>query len=396
MSAINKGYYHCNGCDSVFESEVVVVGSLHCPECGREVVGILDDGSLSASHRGNGNFNQDLSSEQEGAEGVVGANTREQSLPHDGSEDLVSDKDQVATQLRAIFIGWVLLVVMVVGIAIYFNRQGEDLAESPQEASKNKRQIELEKHALKLAIPHCANTITGFLGAATPASKAQYVYEGIRLSPEIESFYANNQDFDRSKSQVKIVRYHDLNVAGLNAIGTVCQLNTGERFEVVFIRDEQEWKIEWKSFVRYSQTDWSLFSAKDNGEESEFRLYMRVLDVGRDLAGNDIMVKFYKPDVYRGAGYTGYASETVRVPAFGEAGELITAMTKNRARDNGEDLVGMRISDFDPEHYHRVRVRVRLRKTLDEDPYLELVELYANHWYDPMIVKQTGLPELSD
>jgi predicted RNA-binding Zn-ribbon protein involved in translation (DUF1610 family) len=395
MSAITKGFYHCNACDSVFESDIIGVDSQYCPECGKEVVGILDDGLSSASQ----SSNQALFSEEDKAEQIVGGNAQEKSIPVDDSDDgddLSLDKNKVATQLRAIFIGWILLVILVVGIAIHFNRQAEDLTESPQQASKNKRQIALEKHALKLAIPNCVNAITGFLGSTTPAGKAQYVYDGIRLSPEIEAFYANNPDFDRRDIQVKVVEYHDLNIADLNAIGTLCQLNTGERFEVVFIRDGQDWKIEWKSLVRYSPTDWSLFSSSENGEESEFRLYMRVLDVGRDLAGNDIMVKFYKPDVYRGGSYTGYASESVRVPAFSAAGELIAAMTRKRGENNGEDHVGMKIADFDPEHYHRVRVRVRLRKTLDGDPYLELVDLLANHWYDPEIVKQSGLPKLSD
>lgn len=371
--------------------------SQHCPACGREVVGILDEGAESASHRGNAGANQGLISEESSAGQIVDEYSQAKS-ESEGSDagDLSSENNKVATQLRVIFIGWILLVVLVVGIAIYFNRQGEDLTESPQQAANDKRQIALEKHAMKLAIPNCVNAITGFLGAKTPASKAQYVYDGIRLSPEIEAFYANNPDFERSDIQVKVVQYNDLNIAGLNAIGTICQLNTGELFEVVFIPDGQDWKIEWKSFVRYSSTDWSLFSSRENGEEAEFRLYMRVLDVGRDLAGNDMMVKFYKPDIYRRGTYSGYESESVRVPAFSEAGEMIAAMEREGESDGGEDLVGMKISDFDPEHFHRVRVRVRLRKTLDQDPYLQLVDLLAGHWYDPMIVKQTGLPKLSD
>ncbi|MGB2351657.1 MAG: hypothetical protein ACPH9O_08535, partial [Akkermansiaceae bacterium] len=124
--------------------------------------------------------------------------------------------------------------------------------------------------------------------------------------------------------------------------------------------------------------------------EADFRLYMRVMDVGEDLAGNDIMLKFYQPDVFRGREFDGYASDGVRVSAYGSQGQLITKITNDK-HSKAEDLVGMKIADFDPENFHRVRVRMRVRKVSGEDPALELVELLADHWYDSAIVRDTGL-----
>ncbi|MGB2266868.1 MAG: hypothetical protein ACPIB0_08540, partial [Akkermansiaceae bacterium] len=80
----------------------------------------------------------------------------------------------------------------------------------------------------------------------------------------------------------------------------------------------------------------------------------------------------------------------VRVSAYGSQGQLITKITNDK-HGKAEDLVGMNIADFDPENFHRVRVRMRVRKVSGEDPALELVELLADHWYDSAIVRDTGL-----
>jgi hypothetical protein len=77
-------------------------------------------------------------------------------------------------------------------------------------------------------------------------------------------------------------------------------------------------------------------------------------------------------------------------------GKIVSEMARQKETDDGYDLVGLRVSGFDPEHYHRVRVRMRLLKNSEQEPRLELVRIISNHWYDPAIVEASGLPERSE
>jgi len=44
MSNLIKGYYHCNECDSLFESQVIGADLQDCPHCGKAVAGIVEIG----------------------------------------------------------------------------------------------------------------------------------------------------------------------------------------------------------------------------------------------------------------------------------------------------------------------------------------------------------------
>jgi rRNA maturation endonuclease Nob1 len=399
MSNLIEGYYHCNECDSLFESQVIGADLQDCPHCGKAVAGIaeigpelgMDDGFLSRDDEDS--LDQNL---VRAGDLVSGGKTNEKQADADVDVEQTTEKEKVARQLRLISIAWISLVVSAVAVVIYFNQAGDVPSISAQAEQKNTEQIETEKQAIKLALPKCMKVIKGFINASSAAAKAQYVYNGVRLSREMEAFYATRPSFRPQLTQVRAVHYQALDIPGLYAIGTICQSDVGERFEVVFIRDGKEWKIEWKSFVRYSESDWTPFTSKANGEEAEFRLYMRVMDVGEDLADGDVLVKFYKPDVLRGRGFDGYASEGVRIPAYSVQGKVVSEMVSQEEAVDGYDHVGLKVSGFDPEHYHRVRVRMRLLKNAEQQTRLELVRIIANHWYDPAIVQATGLPEKSE
>jgi hypothetical protein len=375
-----------------------MIGAPHqtCPHCGNLVAGGSHAPSDAASET---DF---LLSEEQERE-LASDRQLDQDLPDDeGSFDELVDveatdlveKERIAKQLRVVSISWVVLVVLVVTVVIYFNQSADEFADGSNSSQQEAiRQSEAEKQALKFALPKCMSVAKDFLNAKTASAKAQFVYDGVRLSREMEAYYAKQPDFPPSLLQVRPVHYHWLNIPGVDAIGTICQSDTGERIEAIFIREAEEWKIEWKSLVRYSQSDWSLFTSKANGDEAEFRLYMRVMDVGEDLSDGDVLVQFYKPDIFRGHMFDGYASESIRVPIYSMQGKLLGRMSEEAALDEGRDDVGMQISDFDPQHFHRVRVRMKLRMNAKQEPYVELVRILANHWYDPAIVQNNGLPK---
>jgi len=396
MSNLIKGYYHCNECDSLFESQVIGANLQDCPHCGKAVAGIAEIGPELGIEDDFFLDDEDSLDQNHDRDGGVESVDKDNDKQPDVDVEQTTEKKKIARQLRLISIAWISLVVSAVAVVIYFNQAKDEPSISAQTQQKNAQQIETEKQAMKLALPKCMEAIKGFLNASSASAKTQYVYNGVRLSREMEAFYATRPSFRPQLTRVRTVYSQALDIPGVYAIGTICQSDVGERFEVVFIRDGKEWKIEWKSFVRYSESDWALFTSKANGEEAEFRLYMRVMDVGEDLAGGDVLVKFYKPDIFRGKGFDGYASEEVRIPAYSVQGKIVSEMVSQEEVTDGYDHVGLKVSGFDPEHYHRVRVRMRLLKNAKQEPRLELVRILANHWYDPVIVEATGLSTKSE
>lgn len=396
MDHLVKGYYHCDNCDSIFESSSSAVSQLSCPYCGHIIAGSytappetdfeadsalsdIDDGGVSndIAHDQNHDFNR-----SSGAEQVV----RE--------DPAVAQKKREAHHMKLISISWIVFVVLVVTVVIYFNSSSDRFTGNTTSSQLDSgKQIDAERQELKLSLPKCMTVVKRFLNAETASAKAQFVYDGVRLSREMEDYYSGQADLRPSLLQVRPIVYHALHIAGSQAIGTVCQTDTGERFEAIFILDDGEWKIEWKSFVRYSERDWALFKTGADGDEADFRLYMRVMDVREDLAAGDVLVQFYKPDIFRGHMFDGYASDVIRVPAYSGQGKLLRGLIERSAAAEDEDLVGMQISEFDPKQLYRVRVRMKLGLNAKQQPEVNLVRLIANHWYDPAIVKKNSLAE---
>ena len=241
MSNLIEGYYHCNECDSLFESQIIGADLQNCPHCGKAVAGIaeigpeleMDDDFLSRDAEDS--LDQNL---VRAGDLVSGGKTNDERVDIDVEQ--TTEKEKVARQLRLISIAWISLVVSAVAVVIYFNQAGDEPSISAQAEKKNTQQIETEKQAIKLALPKCMKVIKGFINASSAAAKAQYVYNGVRLSREMEAFYAARPSFRPQLTQVRVVHYQALDIPGLYAIGAICQSEVGERFEVVFIRDGKE------------------------------------------------------------------------------------------------------------------------------------------------------------
>lgn len=397
MVSLVEGYYHCDQCSSIFEAQITGVSQQTCPRCGH----LLTGGDHAPAEI---DFEADLvSSEQSGAlnAGTSGQDfdSNRASITSEAGKvahetPLVTQKKRAAQQMKLIATSWLIFVVMVVAIVFYFNRSSAKFAaETRSSQQEPEKQKDAEKQKMKLALPKCMMVVKSFVNAKTASAKAQFVYDGVRLSREMEAYYAEQADFRTPLLQARPVYYHALNIPGAEAIGAICQTDTGERFEAIFILQDGEWKIEWKSFVRYSERDWPIFLSGAGADEADFRLYMRVMDVREDLAAGDVLVQFYKPDIFRGHEFDGHSSDVIRVPAYSIQGKLLRDLIERADEAKGTDLVGMDFADFDPKQLYRVRARMRSKMNAKQELEVHLVRLIANHWYDPVIVKKSGLAE---
>lgn len=403
MSTETKGYYHCLECGALFEAAIKEPEDQRCPICGNpptgkilagteqdryattdanpEVVGPRPSGKLHGiNHDTQDIYEATIATMDAQKESRSGRVTRTKRRNKKGSK-------------RWVFVGlWVVLMALVVGLVKYFEpEEDSDSAVPVVDATEQERMTAAEQKRraliLESALPACRDSMIEFLNASSAASKAQYVYQGVKLSGVMNRYYQDALSFSSSKNAVQIVRAELLEGFPKRVIGAVCQNQRGQRWEAVFISDGNEWKIDWASLIRYDDRSWSMFPAGKQGEEGEFRLYMRVRDSNEDFERKEMSLVFYKPTMYFKDEFRGVASSPVSVLIDSELGRAIEALVQKEdelgRNEVRLDEFGYSIGMVDPGRYHRVRVKMKVHREGKDgkDTRLELLEILANHWY---------------
>lgn len=404
MDVITKGYYHCLECGAVFEALVKDFSEHRCSVCGNPPTGkvlagtaegqfvselpkeIRQELSPKPSSKLHG-VNQDTQNIDEATMATM--NTLKE--PQNGRVRRTKRKDKKSSKLWVLVVIWVVVMGGVVGMVKHFGSDETD-ATSDRLAmiESEKRQAALVDENRKLlvesAIPACRHAMTEFFNATSTAAKAQLVYQGVSLSGEMNRYYKNALGFSAASSQVKIESANLLDGFPMSAIGALCVNEQGEKWEVVFVFVDREWKIDWRSLVRYDAQAWSLFPAAHDGAEGEFRLYLRVRDSNEDLEKKEMSVVFYKPTMLLKNEFRGVSSSPVSVLIDSKLGKSIAPLIlvdKEDLDQERQDQHGLRIGLIDPSRYHRVRVKMKLHKESSNDRHarLELLEILSHDWY---------------
>lgn len=391
-SAKKKGYFHCAQCGSFSEQTIDYRGVRECPSCGQCMTGeALQDKTIARDVDVRSDLNRvilpvDPEGHGERHQEEVGM------LADEINRDKVGKikrtvpvwelQEKSRSRLLLLFI--VVVTASCLALIIYTNKD-LFLVEPPVVESAVKRkeaaQNDAENRLLSQSLPNCMLVMKSFLEARDATTRSQFVFHGHDLLEIMEEYYTAHPRSSRGITNVRSIHASILDIDHRLAIGTICEDDSGDRFEAVFIEDNGNWKIDWKSFVRYNPVEWHLFDSANNGDEGVFRLYMRLLEVGDDIAGDDLLVVFYQPDIFRSEPFKAKASESVRVPADSDQGMAIKALVRDRAARGGCDKFGAKLSDFDSEKMHRVRIHVRLHKEASGRHRVELLAIIADHWY---------------
>ncbi|MFK7909421.1 MAG: hypothetical protein AB8F34_02345 [Akkermansiaceae bacterium] len=393
MAKIESGHYHCLECGTLFESAVVSLREQRCPVCenpptGKFLAGTEQDRaavSLAAKQNLQSiSSASDLHGVSQDSRDIYEATLEAQGNNSRGRVKRTKRKEKKNKKLF-VFIGvWVLMMIATIFLVKHFSADEDDnIAQLElEEDRENKRkayELRKKRMIIQSAVPECEAVMTSFLNSPSAAAKAQYVYEGSKLSGVMTRHYRNNPSFSSTRSIIKVIWADMLKFEDQQVIGAVCSNSLGEKFEVIFVNSENEWKIDWLSLVRYDPISWSLFQAGADGDEGEFRLYMRVRDSNKDLVQKEISVVFYKPGMYIKNEYAGLASSPVLIKVGSPLGKKIEELLEHE--EGANDAYGFPIGEFDPPGYHRVRVRMKLNKNGSAPSTLELLDIIDTHWY---------------
>jgi len=386
-----KGHYHCIECGSLFESSIGSIQDQRCPVCGNPPMGKVLAGTerdrviAPVKRSSDTHSHPDRSGVNQKSQAIYEATLEAQRNKRRGHVKGTKSKGKINRTNITIWVmmgSWLAVAILLVN---HFKPKEDKTGatiEMDSERQRIMRQAEEKKKRILIeaAVRPCEQAMTSFLNSQSAAGKAQHVYQGVKLSGVMHRYHRENPSFSSTRSTIRILKGGFLNVPGEKVIGTLCQNSLGERFEAIFIYEDKEWKVDWKSLVRYDARPWSLFPSGADGDEGEYRLYMRVRDADEDFQSKEMIIVFYKPRMYFKTEYSGLASKSVRVAIDSDLGQRIQSMLKSEETLE-KDPYGLSIGAIDPSGYHRVRVKMRLHKEEGKDAEMELVDILADHWY---------------
>ena len=398
MVKLSRGYYHCLECGALFEAALKDLGEQRCSVCGKPPAGgdlakmkLTQPKAVSElSPRPSVNLHG-VSRDSHDIFEATKANLETAEEVHD---DRVrhSKRKEVRKNTGRLIVGvWIILMIGVVFLVKYLgsdDKSSSAVVDQNQEnvALVEAREVKERQLVLDAALPDCQRAMTGFQSASSAAGKAQFVYQGVKLAGVMDRHYRDELIYSSVEIQGRIIRAELLDGFPMSVIGATCMNKQGEQWEVIFVLDDKEWKIDWMSMVRYDAESWSYFPAGKEGDEGEFRLYMRVRDSNEDFERKEMSLVFYKPTMRFKGEFEAVASTPVSVLIDSDLGRQISELLEKEDIETWKtrkDQHGLSVGVMDPSRYHRVRVRMRLHREgkNGRNSRFELLDILANDWY---------------
>ena len=231
---------------------------------------------------------------------------------------------------------------------------------------------------LSKALPACNATLGGFLSAATPAERNQFVLNPVSTAGRMARFYDLNPAPRIDPQTIKVIANSLLDLPAGRAVESRWGTTDGRTLDCVFVQQTGEWRLDWDHFARYCDYPWSLFLTGDGEPEQDFRLLARERLVKERSESSHMSLVFYAPRF----GYpdqAGAASPEFLVKRDSADGRALVAAFKKHAK--GEPLFGSKLHYLEPLDMLRVRVRLRRLPANAQSSFtFELVKVLACHW----------------
>lgn len=289
-------------------------------------------------------------------------------------------------------LGWSVCLALIAGFIKWKFNPETPVTTTPDTTTKNdQKALTLESENIDLlaqAHPSILETANGFFSTNTPDALPQFCRERSRLASIIFNDGPKVSLFKPETSQL-IVR-NVIRPGGVPMIETIWSDDRDRKMEIVFVKEEDRWVIDWESYAKSSTLPWSIFQGADGDDEGVFRLLVRQRRA--DEAGNDLnmSIVFYEPGFLHGA-QLGLVTPQFLVNRKTRNGRLIIAALE--ARKNNQPIFGSIFPQADPPNTARVCVKIR-RRVVGEEKVFELVDVLACHWMgiDELGVELTDAP----
>lgn len=274
--------------------------------------------------------------------------------------------------------GWVSLILVII-VGSHYLQPKE--AESPEPVASKATVVPEVKEADYLLLYEgglsCHQAFSSYLAARTPEERSQFVIKPVTTVARMNRFYSENPSINFDPKTFKSTHSSVVHLPTGPAIEIHWRSTDGYELDSLFMKENDEWRLDWDHFARFSDYPWALFLAGSGENFSEFRLLARERLAEERKNAENVSIVLYAPRF-------GYAKELgLQSPEFlvrrdTENGKLLDAAFK-MVRE-GKRVFGGKSPNNDPEGFIRVRVKVR-RFEEDGERRFEVTDVIACHWY---------------
>ena len=366
MSANNTSWFHCGRCGSLFLSAAGESDDRFCTTCGCKPSLGVDPPLLEATP----------------------APVADPPLDAAGRKRVSQGRSKHTFLLVKLVSGWLLFLASIV-VAAHFlwpDASKPPATAKPESVAKEAESAE-DMALLNEAGPLCTATLSGFLSASSPEQQNQFVRTPIETAPRMARFYSMNPLGVIDPKTITAQGAAVVHLPGLKAVETHLRSEDGRNFDAVFIKDHDEWLLDWEHYARYSDHPWALFLAGNGEEEGEFRLLARERLPEERRSEATISMVLYAPR-FGYANDTGFQSPEFLVRRETRNGKLLEAAFK--LERDGRRVFDVNLPGINPEGLIRLRLKIR-RFEVEGERRFEIKDVIACHWYsvdDPGVVIQ--------
>ncbi len=281
--------------------------------------------------------------------------------------------------MTKLVLAWSLvLVAIVLGTRWLLHDPADDRRPTTQQTAEEALVSEEDELLLREAGPLCNQTFFQFLAADTPEQRTQFVADPTAKAARMVRFYGATPAAKIDPQQLTLAARAIVHLPDGRGIETRWRNADGRVFDAVFVERNNEWRLDWDQFVRFSDLPWSVFLAGSGADHGEFRLLARERLAEERKEKAQISLILYAP-VFGKPQEQGYSSPEFLVPRDSDDGRLLEAAFA--LQKSGKRPFGVDLPNINPEDHIRVRVKVR-RVQQDLTRTFELEKIVAPHWYD--------------
>lgn len=355
-------WYHCGRCGSFFRAPSGDPDERVCAKCGRDPSLGVDPQSVR------GQSGQAKPAPQQAPD------SNENREPHHGGRNNI---------VARLVLGWTLfMVIIVIAVKLIWSDDSPERGAGKATANAVKG-TEGDETVVKIdqALPSCSTAFSGFLSASSSEERNQFVTDPVATASRMARFYSLNPVPRIDPSTLRNTENTLLNIPDVQAIETRWKSSDGLILDCVFVKQEDEWRIDWDHFARYQQYPWALFTTGEGPDEAEFRLLVRQR-VTRDGSTSSHMDLVFSPPRFGHPRDAGSPTTEMMIRRASPEGRLLTAGFKQLS--GGSPPFGSTLKFLEEDDMLRVRVTMRRVPNDDADGpkkwKFELVKVAACHW----------------
>jgi hypothetical protein len=353
-----KSWFHCGRCGALFLAVPGESVNRTCPECGRHPV-VFGDSPAG------------LQRSPTGPSALLAAAPAASGHKH-------GKRSHGNRMVIKIVIGWFVLLAGIIWFSAHI--WGRDKTIGGQRRSKSEFQSGGKSNEdaayARAALDPSWQALFQFLQARTPEERSQFVRKPLETVVRMARFYRSSPAVMIVPQNLTVERVGVLHLDGERALATSWKVADGRKIEAVFFQENQEWRLDWEHFVRYSEHPWALFLNGNGPDSAEFRVLARERLPLERRHTPEIGIVCHAPRL----GFPAEAdapSPEFLVKRDSEAGRLLVAAFADLAAKRKP--FGDTASLADPDDMIRLRIRVR-REPVNNGFRFVLEKVVACHW----------------